>query len=158
MRRNRMNHTKEPRDAASEMERRYKYWNARPSEFAAKAAARADELIAAGWETHQGRALARAQLEIKFGVDFERRAAEAEVEVEASQLGERHSRVISQDVKIKVSVRDGGKCRNCGSNEDLHFDHVIPWSKGGTNTVNNIQLLCGVCNRDKGVDDIAFDS
>ncbi len=69
-------------------------------------------------------------------------------------VGERNTRVIPQDVRIKVSVRDGGKCRQCGSSEDLHFDHVIPWSKGGANTVNNIQLLCGRCNRRKGADDI----
>jgi HNH endonuclease len=68
--------------------------------------------------------------------------------------GERNSRVIPQDVKITVSVRDHGKCVQCGSTEDLHFDHKIPWSRGGTNTVNNIQLLCGPCNRRKGADDI----
>jgi hypothetical protein len=46
------------------------------------------------------------------------------------------------------------RCRQCGSNKELHFDHVIPWSKGGPNTVGNIQLLCGTCNRRKGADDI----
>lgn len=69
-------------------------------------------------------------------------------------LGQRNSRVIPQDVKIAVAARDGGRCRQCGSAEDLHFDHVIPWSKGGANTVANIQLLCGRCNRAKGADDI----
>jgi hypothetical protein len=69
-------------------------------------------------------------------------------------VGERNSRVIPQAVKIAVSARDGGRCRQCGSTEELHFDHVIPWSKGGANTVNNIQLLCGPCNRRKGADDI----
>ncbi len=73
---------------------------------------------------------------------------------EAAPVGERNTRVILQDVKIKVTVRDQGRCRQCGSDEDLHFDHVIPWSKGGANTVANIQLLCGPCNRRKGADDI----
>jgi hypothetical protein len=68
--------------------------------------------------------------------------------------GERNSRIIPQDVKIAVSVRDQGMCVQCGSREDLHYDHKIPWSKGGSNTVNNIQLLCGSCNRIKGADDI----
>jgi HNH endonuclease len=68
--------------------------------------------------------------------------------------GERNSRAIPQGVKIAVSVRDQGKCVQCGSTEDLHFDHKVPWSRGGTNTVNNIQLLCGRCNRRKGADDI----
>jgi hypothetical protein len=69
--------------------------------------------------------------------------------------GERHSRVIPQDVKIAVAARDQGKCVDCGTTTDLHFDHKIPWSKGGTNTVNNIQLMCGSCNRRKGADDIS---
>jgi 5-methylcytosine-specific restriction endonuclease McrA len=64
-------------------------------------------------------------------------------------VGERHTRRISQDVKIAVSARDGGRCRQCGSTENLHFDHIIPVSKGGANTVANIQLLCGPCNRAK---------
>jgi HNH endonuclease len=65
-------------------------------------------------------------------------------------VGERHKRVIPQDVKIAVSARDGGRCRKCGSTQQLHFDHVIPVSRGGANTVANIQLLCGPCNRTKG--------
>lgn len=64
--------------------------------------------------------------------------------------GERNRRLIPQAVKIAVSVRDGGRCRQCGSTEQLHFDHVIPVSRGGANTVANIQLLCAVCNRAKG--------
>ena len=49
-----------------------------------------------------------------------------------------------------MSARDGGRCRQCGSTNQLHFDHVIPISGGGANTVANIQLLCGACNRAKG--------
>lgn len=73
-------------------------------------------------------------------------------------VGERNTRSIPQDVKIAVAARDGGRCRQCGSTTDLHFDHVIPWSKGGANTVPNIQLLCGPCNRRKGADDIPVGS
>jgi hypothetical protein len=69
-------------------------------------------------------------------------------------VGERNTRSIPQDVKIAVAARDAGRCRQCGSTTDLHFDHVIAWSKGGANTVANIQLLCGPCNRRKGADDI----
>jgi 5-methylcytosine-specific restriction endonuclease McrA len=68
----------------------------------------------------------------------------------AAPLGEYNPRVIPQDVRIAVAARDGGKCRKCGSAEDLQYDHVIPWSRGGANTVNNVQLLCGRCNRRKG--------
>lgn len=64
-------------------------------------------------------------------------------------VGQRVRRSIPQDVKIAVSARDGGRCRQCGSTHQLHFDHVIPVSRGGANTVANIQLLCGSCNRSK---------
>ncbi len=62
---------------------------------------------------------------------------------------------IPDDVKIFVWRRDGGKCVRCGSKENLEFDHIIPISKGGSNTARNIQLLCERCNREKG-DSIAF--
>lgn len=59
-------------------------------------------------------------------------------------------RVIPTAVKLAVWKRDGGKCVRCGATEDLHFDHIIPWSKGGSsNTAENIQLLCGKHNLSK---------
>lgn len=61
----------------------------------------------------------------------------------------KRSRKISQKVKDLVWNRDGGKCVECGSNENLEFDHIIPHSKGGANTYRNIQLLCEPCNRSK---------
>ncbi len=65
----------------------------------------------------------------------------------------RHSetrRVIPTAVKLEVWKRDGGKCAKCGATEDLHFDHIIPWSKGGSSdTADNIQLLCGKHNLEK---------
>lgn len=54
-----------------------------------------------------------------------------------------HRRMIPSWVKIKVWRRDGGKCVKCGSKDNLHFDHIIPYSKGGSSLVpENIQLLC----------------
>lgn len=61
-----------------------------------------------------------------------------------------HRRVIPTWVKLEVWKRDGGKCAKCGSETDLHFDHIIPYSKGGSsNTPENIQLLCGKHNLQK---------
>jgi 5-methylcytosine-specific restriction endonuclease McrA len=57
---------------------------------------------------------------------------------------------VSVDARLFVWQRDEGKCRNCGSRQDLHFDHVIPRSLGGSSTVENIQILCRTCNQKKG--------
>ncbi len=62
---------------------------------------------------------------------------------------QKRSRSISQEVMDKVWNRDNGKCIECGSNENLEFDHIIPHAKGGANTYRNIQLLCQDCNRRK---------
>ena len=57
---------------------------------------------------------------------------------------------IPENVRIKVWRRDNGRCVRCGSREKLEYDHIIPISKGGSNTVRNIELLCEKCNRSKG--------
>ena len=59
------------------------------------------------------------------------------------------SRTIPKAVQREVWRRDFGKCIECGSKEKLEYDHIIPFSKGGSNTVRNIQLLCENCNRKK---------
>lgn len=54
-----------------------------------------------------------------------------------------HHRLIPSSVKQEVWKRDEGRCVQCGSTTNLHFDHIIPYSKGGTSTnAANIQLLC----------------
>ena len=57
---------------------------------------------------------------------------------------------IPESVRLFVWQRDEGKCVNCGSRENLEFDHIIPVAEGGSNTERNIQLLCERCNRGKG--------
>ncbi len=57
---------------------------------------------------------------------------------------------IPRDVQIHVWQRDQGRCTQCGSNQKLEFDHIIPLSAGGSNTTRNLQLLCETCNRAKG--------
>ncbi|MEX1014743.1 MAG: HNH endonuclease signature motif containing protein [Candidatus Paceibacterota bacterium] len=60
------------------------------------------------------------------------------------------SRRIPTEVKRIVWERDGGSCKECGATDDLHFDHIIPFSKGGSSRVpENIQLLCARHNLQK---------
>ena len=59
-------------------------------------------------------------------------------------------RVIPTHVKLEVWKRDGGKCSVCGAKDELHFDHIVPFSKGGTSlTAANVQLLCARHNLQK---------
>ena len=61
-----------------------------------------------------------------------------------------HPRIIPSWVKREVWKRDQGKCVLCGSKDNLHFDHIIPYSKGGSSLIpENIQLLCARHNIDK---------
>jgi len=58
-------------------------------------------------------------------------------------------REIPAHVREVVWLRDQHRCTNCGSTRNLQFDHIIPYSEGGAATVENIQILCGTCNRHK---------
>jgi len=61
-----------------------------------------------------------------------------------------HDRVIPTQVKLEVWKRDKGQCVKCGSSENLHFDHIIPYSLGGSSKdPENIQLLCARHNLEK---------
>lgn len=58
-------------------------------------------------------------------------------------------KAIPDDVKVYVMKRDGGSCRACGSRSELQYDHIIPLAMGGSNNAENLQILCGPCNRSK---------
>lgn len=60
------------------------------------------------------------------------------------------SRNIPQVVKLKVFSRDNGVCQICGKNiplDEINYDHIIPWSKGGASDESNIRMLCECCNK-----------
>lgn len=62
-----------------------------------------------------------------------------------------HTRLIPSEVKKEVWIRDGGKCVICGAKKNLHFDHDLPFSRGGTSlTAKNIKLMCATHNLQKG--------
>jgi hypothetical protein len=62
----------------------------------------------------------------------------------------RQTRAIPTAVKVEVWKRDQGHCVICGSKDNLHFDHDVPYSKGGSSiTAKNVRLLCARHNLSK---------
>ncbi|MBM3944856.1 MAG: HNH endonuclease [SAR202 cluster bacterium] len=59
-------------------------------------------------------------------------------------------------LRFLVMSRDGFRCRQCGASPAvtpgvrLHVDHIVPWSKGGATSAENLQTLCAACNFGKG--------
>jgi hypothetical protein len=59
-------------------------------------------------------------------------------------------RLIPTAIKLEVWKRDDGQCIMCGAKDELHFDHVLPYSKGGISIkLENVQLLCARHNLEK---------
>lgn len=71
-------------------------------------------------------------------------------------------KAISDTVRAKVLARDAFTCRACGfgGSENYAFaleaDHIVPEAAGGAGTVENLQCLCGACNKAKS-DKIAWE-
>lgn len=60
---------------------------------------------------------------------------------------------VSDSVRYEVLKTGGGMCALCGCTKDdrpLDVDHIIPRSRGGSNDISNLQVLCSKCNRSKG--------
>lgn len=84
----------------------------------------------------------------KFKLEIAEEQSRQQIELESFTLD--HNHLIPADVKREVWKRDHGRCVVCGSKENLHFDHIIPFSKGGSSLVSeNIQLLCAKHNLEK---------
>lgn len=87
--------------------------------------------------------------------------SEYEVEVRSTSFSMRLPSVVSLKTFVKPSrnpaftrfnvfLRDRFQCQYCGSKDDLTFDHLIPRSKGGTTTWENVLTACSPCNLRKG--------
>ena len=68
----------------------------------------------------------------------------------------RRKKVIPASVRLQVIERDNGRCRACGigDRDALQCDHIVPESRGGDDSLSNLQALCGVCNNRKGNTDV----
>ncbi len=63
------------------------------------------------------------------------------------------SRHVPSWMKAEIWERDGGICQECGSRPsraDVHFDHTVPFSRGGRTSMENLRVLCSTCNLRKG--------
>ena len=94
------------------------------------------------WQQESGRRkVFKFKLSLVDSVEPVNTSSEREIE---------QTRLIPTSVKLAVWKRDKGKCRKCGSKDNLHFDHILPYSKGGSSLVaKNIQLLCVRHNLEK---------
>jgi hypothetical protein len=99
-------------------------------------------LLKDAWLERSGtREVFKFRLEVSDGDTNETRGRAADLE---------HNRMIPASVKFAVWKRDKGKCVKCGCADNLHFDHIIPYSRGGSSLVaENIQLLCARHNLGK---------
>ena len=62
-------------------------------------------------------------------------------------------RAVDRRDALAAYERQGHKCVYCGEVfefEQMHADHITPWSKGGKTTPENCQMLCRDCNLKKG--------
>ncbi len=70
--------------------------------------------------------------------------------LKSNKKTKRTSRNINWRLRAMVLMRDGAKCKLCGSTPNdgvkLHVDHVTPWANGGETVLENLQLLCHICN------------
>jgi len=86
----------------------------------------------------------------KFRLEAIEEVSDTAAAEDASFAATKHRRIIPTHIKLHVWKRDGGKCVKCGATDELHFDHVLPYSKGGTSlTAENVQLLCARHNLQK---------
>jgi hypothetical protein len=65
----------------------------------------------------------------------------------------RIAREIPRTTQFRVLKRENQICQICHKaviDEEIEFDHIIPWSKGGSSDDSNIRLLCSSCNKKRG--------
>lgn len=79
---------------------------------------------------------------------------EIEIDIKENKIIENklrpRTRIIPSDVKKQVWIRDKGRCVICGATDELHFDHDVPYSKGGSSiTSDNVRILCARHNLEK---------
>ena len=69
----------------------------------------------------------------------------------SAKRARKRDQFVEQVDHMAVYARDKGRCGICGITVygDFHIDHVIPLSRGGPDSLDNLQTLCYECNRGK---------
>jgi 5-methylcytosine-specific restriction endonuclease McrA len=57
---------------------------------------------------------------------------------------------ISTKQRRELIEAHGGCCAHCQGTDRLEIDHILPVSAGGRSNIENLQVLCFTCNREKG--------
>ena len=87
---------------------------------------------------------------------LEEQSASDDIPAQTHSAKRRTRREISDRQRFRILVRDGFRCKSCGASPliqpgvELHVDHILPWSKGGETTDDNLESKCKQCNLGKG--------
>lgn len=93
--------------------------------------------------------------ELKDGILIPYNKCEEVAHKKTDEYVHKTKRNIPISLRYQIMKRDDFKCVLCGASPakdptiELHIDHIIPWSKGGESTMDNLQTLCSVCNLGK---------
>lgn len=108
---------------------------------------------------------ARLILQSRYANDWDRRGAQDILDAlekkqrkqkakqtKASLVSVRRAEFQGKRAQLMLALidRDGYGCKQCGTQDDLTIDHIVPVSKGGSDDPDNLQLLCQNCNSQKG--------
>lgn len=72
-----------------------------------------------------------------------------------TRVARRQGRYIPREIMLRVVRRDDQMCQVCFTyvpDNEIEFDHIIPVSRGGPTTIENLRVLCQRCNRTRSND------
>ena len=88
--------------------------------------------------------------------DVEYQRTQARIHAHRRRLRQRDGATLTLEEWETIKFCFNYQCARCGDSRKLEMDHIIPLSKGGKHAADNIQPLCGPCNRRKGAGTIVF--